>query len=223
MFLLAALSAKADFTQQKCSHVLAGSGEIQINRQWDETTGICFIDIHPRNVVNYKYRDYYFDNQGHFMVFNSYGAGSDSTMTAARDFFLFPITEDYPDFSVEENGDVIVKMVSGHQIRFSAKDFSILSLTPGSFTEKSLSPDNNGGVEISLTKGFWIDGGFKKGGSRMSNPKLKSIVKSSLSSESCSVLNNDFLKYEADGNYVFKFQKDALTSFLKTKCPQLSF
>lgn len=215
--------SRADFTNEKCSHVLMGSGEIQINRQFNPETGVCFIDIHPRNVVGMKYRDYYFDSRGDFMVFNVYGEGPDSKMTAAREFYLFPIINDYPDYSIEENGDVIVKMVSGHLFRLSAKDFSIISITPGTFTEKALSPNNNGGVEIDLHAGYWIDGGFKKGGLRMSNPKLISAVRSSKSANGCKILNSTFLNYTGDDNFVFKYEKQAFTDFLKTKCPTLVF
>ncbi len=218
---LASLAGHAEFTRAKCSYVLTGSGEIQINRQWDTEAGLCMLEIHPRNVVDLKYRDFYFDNLGHFMVFNSYGDGPDNLMTAAREYFVFPIVEDYPDFSIEENGDVIVKMVSGHLFKISAANFSVLSLTPGTFTEKPLSPNNAGGLEFKLTTGFWIDGGFKKGGSRLSSPSLSSFVKSGNSAASCSIVNRTFLNYEADGNYTFKFQKENLLSFLKTKCPTL--
>ncbi len=221
--LFLSLSAKAEFTNQKCSHVLTGSGEIQINRQWDTETGVCFVDIHPRNVANMKYRDYYFDNRGNFMIFNVYGNGPDSEMTAARDFYIFPIINDYPDYSIEENGDVVVKMVSGHLFKISAKDFSIVSITPGTFIEKALSPNNNGGVEINLQTGYWVDGGFKKGGLRMSNPKRPSTVKTSKSTASCKLLNKDFLNYTDEYNFVFKYEKDSLTEFLKTKCPALIF
>lgn len=221
--LFVSISALADFTNDKCSHVLTGSGEIQINRQWNTETGVCFIDIHPRNVVDMKYRDYYFDNRGNFMVFNVYGNGPDSEMTAARDFYLFPLINDYPDFSIEANGDVIVKLVSGHLFRISAKTFSIVSFTPGTFTEKALSPNNNGGVEINPKLGFWVDGGFRKGGLRMSNPKLTSIIKSSKSNSSCKLVNKDFLDYPDQDNFVFKYEQDELVSFFKTKCPQVTF
>lgn len=226
LFLLSSLTvltAQADFSRDKCSHVLMGSGEIQINRQWDPNTGICIISLMPRNVMNSKYRSYYFNSQGHFMVFNVYGKGPDAQMTGARDFFTFPITEDYPDFSIEPNGDVVVKMVSGHLFRVSAKNFSIVSLTPGSFTEKPLAQNNKGGVEINLKSGYWIDGGFKIGSSSLSNPKLTSTVKSSKSPGTCNILNNDILNYEADGDYIFKYENQDLTRFLETKCPSLKF
>lgn len=217
-----ALNAQAEFTKAKCTEALLGSGEIQVNRQWDVISRTCFIDIHPRNVVNMKYRDYYFSNKGDFMVFNSYGEGPDSEMTAAREFYIFPVAEEYPDFSIEENADVVVKLVSGHLFRISAKDFSIVSLTPGTFTEKPVSPNNKGGVEFKLQTGYWIDGGFQKGGSRLSNPKLKSVLKSAKTSKTCEIINNEFLNYEPDGNYVFKYENEKLAAFLKRKCPQIS-
>jgi hypothetical protein len=217
------LSAKAEFTNNKCADVLTASGEIQINRQWDIEKGLCFIDIHPRNPVDSKYRDYYFDNTGNFMVFNSYGNGAPSQTTAARDFYLFPITEDYPDYSIEENGDVVVKMVSGHQIKFSAKDFSIQSLTPGSVSEKPLSETNKGGVEFNLKSGFWIDGGFKKGASPFSSPTAKSVIHSAQSLKSCTLTNKEFLTYQNKYDFIMTYQKEKLVNFLKLKCPQLQF
>ncbi len=213
----------AAFTQAKCDHALLGSGEIQINRQWDEPSRTCFIDLHPRNVMNNRYRDYYFDNHGQLMVFNSYGDGPDSKMTAARDFFLLPQVEDYPDYSIEANGDVVIKTVSGHLFKISAKVFSIISLTPGLISEKTLSPDNKGGVEFTLKEGFWLDGGFMKGASRLQHPELTTIVKTSKNSKTCSILNRDYLNYNSDGDFTFKYENEKLTAFLKLKCPSLLF
>jgi hypothetical protein len=223
-FLLLTTSiAKAEFTRAKCEHALFGSGEIQVNRQWDPVARICFVGIHPRNVENLKYRDYYFDNKGQFMVFNSFGEGSDQAMTGSRDFYVFPLVQDYPDFSIEPNGDVVVQMVSGHLFRISAKDYSIVSLTPGNISEKPVSPDNKGGVEFSLTSGFWFDAGFAKGASRFANPNFISTIKTSMTNLTCSVANRNFLDYSSDGNFNFKFESTALTDFLKKACPLLKF
>lgn len=215
---------KNDFTQSKCEHVLTSSGEVQINRQWDINSGTCFIDIHPRYAPTLKYRDYYFDNQGHFMVFNSYGDGPEQQMTGVRDFFLFPIINDYPDYSIEKNGDVRVKMVSGHEIVFSAKNFKIVSFTPGQFSEKTLSSQNKGGVEIKPNQGFWLDAGFAKGYSRLSQPQLTSkIYSTKMANSSCDVKNSELFNYAANGEYDLKFKKMDLVDFLKSKCPTLNF
>ncbi|MBC7420731.1 MAG: hypothetical protein H7328_08385 [Bdellovibrio sp.] len=214
--------AHAAYTNAKCEHVLTGSGNIQINRQWDVERRVCFLSITPRNIIDLKYRDYYFSNSGELMVFNSYGDGDPSKTTSSRDYFLFPLITDYPDYSIEDNDDVTIKMVSGHELRLSAVDFSIVSLTPGTFTELPLSPKNKGGVEIMPARGFWVDGGFKMGGTGFDHANNKSIIHSANSSKSCSLTNKEFLGY-ANGNYGFKYQGADLQKFFTQKCPDLKF
>ena len=227
LLILATLSsfvnqAQAEFSRAKCEEVLTRSGVVQVNRQWDANARRCFISISPRNIVDLKYRDYYFDNSGQMMVFNSYGNGPDSETTGARVFYLFPVVNDYPDYSFEPNGDVIIKLVSGHEFKVSGKDFSIVSLSGGILSEKPLSKTNGGGVEIKLTEGFWMDAGFKMGGTRLESPKNKSTLKAAGSSNSCSLQNNSFLNYSGFGDYDFKYSGITWLSFLKNKCPQLN-
>lgn len=222
-FSISVLSSisQAAFTDAKCQEVLTGNDVIQINRQWDATTRSCFISITPRSIQNLKYRDYYFDSSGFFMVFNSYGEGPDAQNTGARSFYLFPVTENYPDYSIEANGDVVIKLVSGHLFRVSGKDFSIVSLSDGVIHEKPLAKDNAGGIEFRLQKGFWLDGGFRMGGTRLDNPKNKSVLQSGNSNSKCSVLNNLFFDYPRPSNFVLKYTGDSLTQFIQKECPQL--
>jgi hypothetical protein len=221
-FLLLALpTARAEFSNAKCSEVLTGNDIIQVNRQWDPSRRACFISVHPRQVTGLKYRDYYFDNSGRFMVFNSYGYGPDSTFTGARDFFLFPVVSEYPDFSVESNGDVLVKMVSGHQLRISGKDFSLLSLSSGQVSEKPLSNSNNGGVEIKLTQGFWLDAGFRLGGLNISDPEKTSSFNSAASKSACVVKNKNFMTYLGGGDEEFKLTGADFVKYVKATCPKL--
>lgn len=212
-----------DYTESKCEEVLIGSGDIQINRQWDEINRVCFIVASPRNIVNLVYRDYYFDNSGHFMVFNSYGDGPSSTSTAARDYYLFPIVNDYPDYSIEPNGDVEIKMVSGHTLKISHVDFSIISFSPGTFTEKPVSPKNNGGLEIKPKSGFWFDAGFLIGNTPLSKPKNKTKIQGSKSTSVCLVTNNEYINYLPNDEIALKYQGSALDTFVKQKCPQLKY
>ncbi len=217
-----ASKSEAAFTNAKCDYVLTGSGEIQISRQWDSEKRVCYLSIGPRNVVEMKYRDYLFDNSGQFMIFNSYGEGPSSSYTGSRTFYLFPIKFEYPDYSVEENGDVIVRMVSGHEMRISAANYTVVSFTPGSFKESVVSPKNKGGLEIMPTAGFWVDGGFKLGGTGFDNRNAKSKFASASSKEICTLANKEFLGYASDGNYGMKYQKEELKNFLAKKCPQLA-
>lgn len=218
---MGAVFAHAEFTNTKCEEALIGNDVIQVNRQWWPSSRTCFISVHPRQVKDLKYRDYFFDNTGRFMVFNSYGEGPDSTHTGARDFFLFPVVNDYPDFSFEDNGDVLVKMVSGHTLRVSGKDFSLVSLSDGTVKEKPLSTKNAGGIEISLKKGFWLDTGFRLGGLNIANPAKTTSFKSPKTSEACAVTNKTFMSYDANGEPDFKLIGDPFVQFVKSQCPKL--
>ncbi len=222
LLLCLSSAAEAAFTNAKCAHVLTGSGNIQINRQWDPERRVCFMSITPLNVENLKYRDYFFSSQGEFMVFNSYGDGPAEKMTASRDYFLFPLINEYPDYSIEANSDVTFRLVSGHEFRLSGVDFSIVSFTPGTFAELPLSPKNKGGVEIASATGFWVDAGFKMGAVNFDYPNAKSTIKSARSTKSCTLANKEFLGYASDGNYGFKYQGAELTQFFAQKCPGLN-
>ena len=219
--LLTSTPTLADFSRAKCNEVLTGNDVIQVNRQWEPSSRHCFISVTPRQVTDLKYRDYYFDNTGMLMVFNSYGVGPDSQKTATRIFYLFPVVDDYPDFSIEPNGDVIVKLVSGHEFRISGKDFSIVSLSDGRVQEKPLATNNKGGVEIQLTRGFWLDAGFKLGGTALDKPNNRSVFQSAGSSASCVLTNSLFLRYASDGNFYMKYEGDTFNQFINQKCPQL--
>lgn len=219
--LLTSTQTFADFSRAKCNEVLTGNDVIQINRQWDPLTRHCFVSVSPRKITDLKYRDFYFDNTGLFMVFNSYGNGPDSQMTATRMFYLFPTVEDYPDYSFEPNGDVVVKLVSGHQFRVSGKDFSILSLSDGHIQEKPLATNNKGGVELQLTRGFWLDGGFKLGGTALDKPDNHSVFHSATSASTCTLTNSLFLRYASDGNFYMRYEGDTFNKFITQKCPQL--
>ncbi len=215
------VTSQADFSQTKCSHVLQGNDVIQVNRQWNDVSRNCFISVTPRQITNLRYRDYYFDSTGMFMVFNSYGNGPESEMTASRAFYLFPVVDEYPDYSFEDNGDVVIKLVSGHQLRISGKDFSLVSLSAGVLHEKPLAKNNNGGVELQLTRGFWLDAGFKLGGTRLDLPTNRSLFFSAQSKSNCSLVNKTFLHYENDGNFVMKWSGDIFNNYIKQKCPDL--
>lgn len=212
--------AQAEFTNSKCSRVLTHSENIQISRDYDQNDRVCYISLHPMNAMDLKYRDFYFDNRGMFMVFNSYGEGSDATTTASRVFYLHPTTNDYPDFSIEANGDVVVKTVSGHLLTLDAKSFSIKSFSPGSFIEKPLSKNNKGGVEIKPATGYWLDAGFKMGGMANDRPSGNTLINGALGGQ-CSVKNSELFSYGED--IIPRYKGTALTKFIRKRCPVVKF
>ena len=155
------------------------------------------------------------------MVFNSYEDGDESTTHGSRSYYLFPQTEEYLDYSFEENNDLSIKMISGHELRISGKDFSILSLSSAIIEEKPVSPENKGGVEIKLLKGFWLDAGFKFGGTALDSPSNKTKFKSATSDQTCILVNKTFLNYDSDGEFSMKLTGLSFVSFLQKKCPGL--
>ena len=212
---------KAEFTNEKCSHVLVHTGDILIQRDWDESTRVCFISLHPMDVINMKYRDYYFDNAGLFLVFNSYGEGNISETTGARGFMTFPQIYDYPDFSIENNGDVVVRMVSGHTIRLNHEKFSIKEFSPGTFIENPISPNNGGGLEIFPSKGFWLDQGFKMGGMAIENKLGKTKIFGGKGGV-CTLKNTRLYDYSTE-QYNLLYAKEQLSAFVRQTCPVVKF
>lgn len=214
---LFSISAQAEFTNQKCDKYLKHSGEILIQRTWDTTSRNCFISIHPMNTDGLKYRDYYFDNSGMFMVFNSYGDGSTNSTTGSRVFYLLPQIYDYPDFSIEPNGDVLLRTVSGHLFLFDSTKFGIKAFTPGGFTEKPLSKTNKGGVEIKPTSGYWLDAGWKMGGMATDSSSSKTSVYGTKAGQ-CSLANKEIFSYNQGYNHPLLFEGKNLDLFFQRRC-----
>ena len=213
--------SEAEFTNDKCSHILIASGDVLIQRDWYESSRTCFISLHPMNIENMEYRDYYIDNKGLFLVFNSYGEGAISETTASRVFMTFPILFDYPDFSIEPDGDVVVRLVSGQLIRMDSKKFSVKKFSPGRFEEKVLSKINNGGLEIYPGTGFWLDQGFKMGGIAIENKSGKTIIFGS--KEGSCVLKNTELYDYSDENLPLLYDNDQMKTFVRQRCPKIKY
>jgi hypothetical protein len=218
ILVLSTISVNAEFTRAKCEKTLTHSGDILIQRDWDEDSRNCYISIHGMDITDLKYRDYYFDNSGQFLVFNSYGEGPNSTHTGMRSFYLLPIVNDYPDFSIEPNGDVLVETVSGHQILFDSKQLKIKQFINGSFTEKPLANNNKGGTEIKPKTGFWLDAGFKLGGMTTDNPKNSTKVFGAKSGQ-CTLKNTELFHYDLGDYYnPLLYTGRDLELFLQKRC-----
>ncbi len=205
----------------KCEPSAFRNEVFQVQKRWNETSRDCFISVSPTKFNNLTYRDYYFDNSGFFMVFNSFDGEDESVSAGSRSYFLFPQVAEYPEYYLDTNNDLIVKMISGHELRLSGKDFSVVSLSSAVIKEKPVSADNNGGIEIKLLKGFWFDAGFKFGGTRLENRNEKTAVRSAVSDQTCSLINRSFLNYDSAGEFSMKLTGLPFIEFLQKKCPQL--
>lgn len=207
-----------------CSDIQEFSGAIEVTRSWNTERNTCSLYIAPRRTPASQYRSYYVDGSGLFVVHNTYGAGPSRTHRSYRDFFILPLQNYMPTYQIESNRDVTVIMVSGHRLRISGRDFSLLEVEPGRVQEKPLARDNNGGVEFMLKEGFWFDGGYKVGASPLSQAQSSSVLRSAKSPSviSCRLSNQKYLDYKG-GNYVVRYDGDELIEALRRSCAQLEF
>jgi hypothetical protein len=188
---------------------------------WDPQAQSCLLGIDPQDALSLIYRSYLFNEQGLLMVFNSYGDGPDSQMTGARDFYFFPRRQ-MPVFRDPGNGTIEVRLPNGDQAVFSGKDASIVSMGRADVkVAPEVSPDNRGGVELTLRQGIVLDCGFAIGNQPETRPQGSSVFKDA-KGHSCTVKNNEVFSYFSDGNIAIRFKTDhELSIYLQTRCPEL--
>lgn len=204
-----------------CDHILTGVQNLQVSRQLNPETNSCFVSLMPRKIINMKYRDYLISNAGLFMVFNSYGAGSNSTSTAAREFFFFPRTATEVEVRLPETDDedVQVMVSSGRWLTFSRVNADLSAIETGSVRrDPRVRKTNKGGIEIPTYQGLMLDAGFTIGQSPTDDLSRESVFRDEFGM-TCSVINEQI--FFKDGyNSILKSDSE-IAAFLKTQCPQL--
>jgi hypothetical protein len=195
--------------------------QIQVSQGSDA----CYFTVSPRDVPNLVYRDFLFDSNGDFMIFNSYGQGPESTSTAAREFYFFP----RPESGISSVYDgptkrLSVTMPSGKVAVFDTATAALLSISGTKLKlDPAVNPNNGGGVDVVSTTGIYLDIGFKVGQSPSQNPNSKATFHDEVGMI-CEVLNSDLFTYTKDQDVLLKPKTDAeLRLFLKVYCPQLKF
>ncbi|RYZ84072.1 MAG: hypothetical protein EOP06_18775, partial [Proteobacteria bacterium] len=167
--------------------------QVQISPTGDS----CTVSVHPREAyVDLIYRDFLFDTNGLFMVFNSYGNGSDSQSTSAREFYFFPraVSDLKYEFDAKNNR-LMVTAASGKRFYFNTIK-AILTDVSGSMLQQdySMEPKNRGGVEFPQNDGLIMDGGFKIGQSPSQYPKEKVTFRDP-TGNTCDLTNSEVYKY----------------------------
>lgn len=182
----------------------------------------CFITVTPRNIYDLTYRDFLFDDDGLFMIFNSLGQGPESETTGAREFYLFPrgvkpLSYDYDG----ANKRLAVTTPSGKIFTFNTEKAILVSITDTTFTQDyNVVKGNNGGIEITKNNNFFLDLGFTLGQSPSQNPSRKITFKDTRGN-TCQVKNSQIFKYTVDSDVIFKYNDAQLKTFLQTSCPKL--
>ena len=208
------------FPSPDCERFHFYQDKVQVYRQNPEGE-TCWLSINPdgRNMV---YRNYLLDEQGLFMVFNSYGQGANSTHTGARVFYFIPnrlqvlTAKRWPKQLGFQTPSGVLLSLSSETGRWQSSPDGKIQETP------TISRLNQGGIELSgFTKALILDAGFSLG----RDPR--SVHKTSLVQDPegrrCSLPNQDLYIVTEDQNFRLRFQTARQwRDFLKVRCPELN-
>jgi hypothetical protein len=184
------------------------------------SNGECFVAVSPSNIPNMIYRSFNFFDTGLLMVFSSYGGGTNSTSTSAREFYFFPRSGALDLRMDEKAGTVTVTTAGGDEIGIDPATAQIRSFSRGEVTvSKRIDPAERGGVEFPHYDGLILDTGFKIGGSPATSPDGESMFRGAYG-QLCKVGNREIFAY-VGREHSFKFDDAQLSAFLKKRCPAL--
>ena len=185
----------------------------------------CLMSVHPRDAFQTLiYRDFLFDEDGLFMVFNSYGPGDESKTTAAREFRFFPRGKRDMTYSHDAaTSRLSVTTPSGKVFVFNSQKGILVSISGSKITQDyNINPNNKGGIEIVSNDGLLLDGGFTVGQSPSQNPKRKLTFRDTRGQE-CQLANGDVYRYSSDGDVFFRYDDAQLKSYMQSRCSNLNF
>jgi hypothetical protein len=182
--------------------------------------GECFVDVTPSNIPDMIYRSYTFFDTGLLMVFNSYGGGTNSNSTSAREFYFFPRSGPVDVKMDSTTVNVSVTMADGDEIVIDPATAQIRSSSRGDVTvSPRIDRSERGGVEFPHYNGLMLDTGFKIGASPATAPDGEAVFRSAYG-QLCKVTNREIFNY-AGGEHTFKFDDEKLSAWLKKRCPAL--
>jgi hypothetical protein len=218
---LAGLSFSARAVQ--CEYKQEISGKMVASRFYTLSLG-CVVVVTPQNKPDLIYREYYFDERGRFMIFDSQ-PGEYETSTATQSYFLFPRRQE-PDFQLLTDGSFQVTMSSGRQIVISAQEPKIVDFPGATFSEPSdfgLKPQDF--LSIQSYPDLLMDSGSVVGGTAygLGHSQNLSTFRDS-AGNSCAIKNAELFDYThilySEPTFLFDTEQK-LTDFLTKRCPQL--
>jgi hypothetical protein len=185
----------------------------------------CYLTVHPRDSYQTLiYRDFLFDDNGLFMIFNSYGPGDESKTTAAREYRFFPRGQ--ADLSYSHDAAtkrLSITTPSGKVFVFDSQKSILVSVSGSTISQDyNVNPNNKGGIEFTANDGLMLDGGFKIGQSPSQNPKDSLKFKDAKGNQ-CQLANGDVYRYTSSGEVMFRYDDAQLKSVLNNRCSNLHF
>lgn len=193
--------------------------------QMQPSSSSCLLSVHPRDsYVNLVYRDFLFDSDGLFMVFNSFGQGDESKMTAAREYSFFPRRNGDMSYTYDKTSKkLFVTAPSGKVFTFETVHASLVDIAGTRIVQHAeVNAQNGGGIDVVGNDGLMMDGGFTIGKSPAEDPENKVTFKDA-QGHSCQLVNADIYNYTTDGDNSLKYDDAQLKSFLGKHCPNLQY
>lgn len=181
----------------------------------------CVVNITPIDKPNQVYREYYFDERGRFLIFDSVN-GSWETSTGYRSYFIFPRGHE-PNFKHNSNGGFLVQLASGTSITISTESSRIIEFPGYVFNESQQVDLSSSSFEISSHPGILLDTGWRLARASYFDSGEKSVF-SDPSGKKCNVVNDEIFDYvnAIYGEPLFRFQsEEKLADFLSFRCPDL--
>lgn len=215
--LLNSVAAFSFSLPENCKHQITHRENLQFSQQYQKNIGECWFAIHPMNgYATLIYRSYLVTSSGMFLVFNSFGAGSDAKTTGARVYYFFP-RETYAGGLMLATDHISVKLNSKLNLQFETKN--LYPLNSESLILKNsieISPKNAGGVEVLKYAGVYLDTGFMMGKAPSSVKTIKSMFKNQFG-QKCSILNSVIFDYK--DNDPILLNDILLKKIVATQCP----
>jgi hypothetical protein len=179
----------------------------------------CFISLSPRKTNGMYYRTFLITSSGRFLIFNSFGSGPSSTHSGAREFNFFKRTKEISYRILDETVEVLLS--NGDKLTFNKELVTPVSIDRGVVEfDPVITPENNGGVNITHYRGLMLDFGFQMGMSPSWYLNRESTFIDEISN-TCLIKNSEFL-YKKNSEIYWKFKNDErLFDYLKNKCPSI--
>lgn len=181
----------------------------------------CWLSVNPDG-KRLIYRSYLLDQDGLFMIFNSYGNGPNTTHTGARVFYFLPIGPQLPQVRSHEKSVTVITS-SSLMLDIDTQSGRWISISDGQIREDlSIRRDNQGGIEFfDLKKRILLDAGFSLGRDPRWNPNGYSQLTDG-HKQTCQIHNHLIYQYDDQGDIQMRYpQMFDLYQFLIIHCPHL--
>jgi hypothetical protein len=216
--LLASFSSQGYSLKENCPRIMKHLNNLQIVSSFESDLSECWFTIdNNKGYRDLIYRSYLLTTSGHLMVFNSYGKGTNSTSTGARQFFFFPRSEFLNGIKLDPKS-LTIPITQLATFQFDTTTLSLIDQPGLTFkTDPKVNRQNRGGVEVVKYAGVYLDSGYRLGDAPNQDPGSWSTFVNA-EKQNCVVRNRDIFDYKDSD--VFLHSDSVLKNTVKSLCPK---